>query len=185
MWDDIKEFIGGSAPLIGGLIGGGPGGVAIGKLVSKALGVNNDPEEIKQALKNDPDALLKIERLEKEHERELRSMTLQAETAQIAQINETMRAELKHDGDFKSGWRPFIGWVTGFSFGGLMLALVYAIFSEPSKANDIIESATVIISIMLTVLGVNIKKRSDDKATMLGKETGGILAAVAERIKKK
>lgn len=184
MWDDIKDFIGDSAPLIGGLIGG-PGGAAAGKLLSNALGVKNEPEAIKQALRNDPDALVKIERLEKEHERELRSMTLQAETAQIAQINETMRAELRHDGWFKSGWRPFIGWITGFSFGGIMASLIYSIFSVPENAPEVIASATVIISIMLTVLGINIKKRSDDKATMLGKDTGGIFGALAERIKKK
>lgn len=182
MWDDIKEFIGSSAPLIGGLIGG-PGGAAAGKLLSNALGVKNEPEAIKQALRNDPDALVKIERLEKEHERELRSMTLQAETAQIAQINETMRAELKHDGWFKSGWRPGIGWVLAFSIAGLMAALVYAMFSQPAKAPEIISSATIIISLMLGVLGVNIKKRSDDKDSLLGKETGGILGALAQRIK--
>ena len=57
MWDNIKELIGTSAPVIGTLLGG-PAGGAVGGLISKVLGVDNTPEAIELALMNNPDALL-------------------------------------------------------------------------------------------------------------------------------
>ena len=63
MWDNIKELIGTSAPVIGTLLGG-PAGGAVGGLISKVLGVDNTPEAIELALMNNPDALLKIKELE-------------------------------------------------------------------------------------------------------------------------
>ena len=63
MWDNIKEIIGTSAPVIGTLLGG-PAGTAVGTLISKVLGVDNTPEAIELALMNNPDALVKIKELE-------------------------------------------------------------------------------------------------------------------------
>ena len=63
MWDNIKKIIGASAPVLGTLIGG-PAGTAVGTLISKTLGVDNTPEAIELALRNNPDALLRIKELE-------------------------------------------------------------------------------------------------------------------------
>lgn len=63
MWDNIKELIGTSAPVIGTLLGG-PAGGAVGGLISKVLCVDNTPEAIELALMNNPDALVKIKELE-------------------------------------------------------------------------------------------------------------------------
>ena len=63
MWDNIKNIIGASAPVLGTLIGG-PAGTAVGTLISKTLGVDNTPEAIELALRNNPDALLRIKELE-------------------------------------------------------------------------------------------------------------------------
>ena len=63
MWDKIKELIGDSAPIVGGLLGG-PAGVAVGGLISKALGVENNASAIEKELINNPDAFLKLKELE-------------------------------------------------------------------------------------------------------------------------
>lgn len=63
MWDKIKELIGDSAPIVGGLLGG-PAGAAVGGLLSKALGVENSASAIEAELVNNPEALVKIRELE-------------------------------------------------------------------------------------------------------------------------
>ena len=63
MWDKIKELIGDSAPVVGGLLGG-PAGAAVGGLLSKALGVENSASAIEAELVNNPEALVKLRDLE-------------------------------------------------------------------------------------------------------------------------
>ena len=63
MWESIKELIGTSVPVVGGLIGG-PAGVAVGGLVAKVLGVENTPEAIEAELRANPEAMLKLKELE-------------------------------------------------------------------------------------------------------------------------
>lgn len=63
MWDKVLELIGDAAPVVGTMLGG-PAGAAVGGLVAKALGVDNTPEAIEEALKSNPDALVKIKEIE-------------------------------------------------------------------------------------------------------------------------
>lgn len=63
MWDKVLELIGDAAPTVGGLLGG-PAGAAVGGLVAKCLGVEDSPGAIEEALKNNPEALVKIRELE-------------------------------------------------------------------------------------------------------------------------
>lgn len=63
MWDKVLELIGDAAPVVGTMLGG-PAGAAVGGLVAKALGVDNTPEAIEEALKSNPEALVKVRELE-------------------------------------------------------------------------------------------------------------------------
>ena len=67
MWDKVLELIGDAAPVVGTMLGG-PAGSVVGGLVAKALGVDNTPEAIEEALKNDPGALVKIKEIEASRE---------------------------------------------------------------------------------------------------------------------
>lgn len=62
-WDNVKEFLGGAAPVVGTLLGG-PAGGAVGGLIAKALGVKDEPDAVLEALKSNPDAIIKIKELE-------------------------------------------------------------------------------------------------------------------------
>lgn len=166
IWDTITDAVAAAAPVLGAALG--PGGAAVGAMIADALGTENEPEAIAQALKTDPEAAIKLRKLQQEHIRELRSMTLQAGTTRLSEINQTMRAELKADNLFKSGWRPAIGWVLAFAMGAILSALAYAIYRDPSSAPEVIESATSIIWSMMIILGVAVKKRSDDKGIAQG-----------------
>lgn len=70
-WKDISSLVGKAAPLIGTALGG-PAGGAIGSLVANTLGVDSKPEKVAEAIKNNPEALLKIEELEKQNEADIR-----------------------------------------------------------------------------------------------------------------
>ena len=114
-WKDIAGAISKAAPLVGTLIGG-PAGAAVGGLVSAALGVENTPTAVEQALKSDPGAAVKLAQIESEQAVQLRSLAvtaeqnrLIAETAQAGAVNATMQAEAASEHWPTYSWRPFIG----------------------------------------------------------------------------
>ena len=77
-WSDIGKTIGKVAPMLGTLLAPVTGGasVAVGALIASALGVENEPEAIATAIKNDPEALLKIKELEYKEQDSLRAQVL-------------------------------------------------------------------------------------------------------------
>jgi hypothetical protein len=85
----------------------------VGSIVASALGVDNDAKAIDEALKTDPEALAKVKQAELEHKAELQRLAIKQEenrlehdTANVAQINQTMRTEYKND----VYWRRAVGW---------------------------------------------------------------------------
>ena len=190
-WKELgKKVAGLGIPLLGGALGG-PGGAALGGVVASALGLKDDsPDTISQALTVDPEAAIKLKELENSHKEKIEELAFQryaaemeSDTKQQAEINETMRTELATSG-YKSGWRPLFGYISALGFGGILAALVISMFREPSSAGDMIESATVVLSLMLTVLGVNITSRSKDKQAPIPTRPVGLIEALATRIAK-
>lgn len=62
-WSDIGRVVAKHAPVVGAALGG-PGGAAIGSLVSSALGVDPEPGKVAAAIQADPQAALKLAELE-------------------------------------------------------------------------------------------------------------------------
>ncbi len=118
---------------------------------------------------------------------------LENETKQQAQINTTMRVELNSNDKFKSYWRPALGWVVVTTFAFFMLSIifviVYGVFGDTNiitkfmaALSSLMGTMTVMWSMALGVLGVNIKKRSDDKALAAGLPPNqGVLGTMANR----
>lgn len=71
-WSDIKNAVGNIAPLVGTAIGG-PAGATIGSMVSRALGVDNTPDAVAEALKTDPQAAIKLRQFELDNEKDIRN----------------------------------------------------------------------------------------------------------------
>ena len=69
-WRNVGDTVGKFAPLLGTVLGG-PGGAAVGALVASALGVDNNPNSIEEAVKNDPDAAIKLRQIELQHKERL------------------------------------------------------------------------------------------------------------------
>lgn len=101
MWDNIKELIGTSAPVIGTLLGG-PAGGAVGGLIGKVLGVDNTPEAIELALMNNPDALLKIKELETSKELAILQAELEHKRIDLGSVIDNRKLDNEKDQMFLS-----------------------------------------------------------------------------------
>lgn len=182
-WSDIKSTVGAAAPILGSLLGG-PAGGAVGAMIASTLGVDDNPLAVANAIQADPGAALKLKEIQDTNRAHLEGLRIAAETTRITEINRTMRSELQHEGVFKSGWRPMIGWVLAFSIAGLMSGLVYSIFKTPELTGEVISQSSLIISLMLGVLGINITSRSSDKRSAMGVDSTGLIASIAAKLRK-
>lgn len=128
-WDGVKEVVGKAAPLLGSALG--PAGGAVGTLIAAALGTENTPDAVGAAIKADPQALLKLQQLEKEHERELTRMMLESETARLTEINKTMRVEAAANDGFVRRWRPTFGYMVALTWLIQSVAIAWAMVGSP------------------------------------------------------
>lgn len=135
-WKDVATTIAKSAPILGTILGG-PAGAAIGaasSIIASALGVENTPDAVSQALQVNPDAAVKLAQIEKDRQVELQSLAMQqanaqlnAETAAIQAVNQTMQAESTSEHWPSYSWRPAIGFALAFTVFASAL-LVLAVF---------------------------------------------------------
>jgi len=93
-WKDIGKAVAEYAPLLGGVIGG-PAGAGIGGLVASALGVEDNEESIMKAVKSDPQAAVKLRKIETDHESRLQSIKLESFQAELTD-RQNARSENKH-----------------------------------------------------------------------------------------
>jgi len=192
-WSSVKGIVSKAAPLLGTALGG-PAGAAIGGLISSALGVDNSPDAVASELKDNPDALLKLKQLQADHQEKLIQLHLDAESSRLSQINQTMRAEAAATDAYVRRWRPTYGYATCLTWvlesAAIVAAIVAASFIYPAQADKILGGVTALMGaltamwgIALSVLGVNITSRSQDKQVAAGQTPGpGLLKALAQRI---
>lgn len=62
-WEDVAELVGGVAPIVGTALGG-PAGGAVGSIIAKALGVEDNADAVGMAVKADPSLIVRIKELE-------------------------------------------------------------------------------------------------------------------------
>ncbi|MGF1761693.1 hypothetical protein L4D76_28100 [Photobacterium sagamiensis] len=75
MWDEVKALVAKAAPLASTLLGG-PAETAVGAMIASALGVENEPDAITSAIKNDPESAIKLRQMEIDNQLELKRLTL-------------------------------------------------------------------------------------------------------------
>jgi hypothetical protein len=111
------------APMLGAVLPI-PGGAAIGQLIASTFGGDsNNPDELTRLIQADPDAALKLKEIESNNKVALEKLLIKkveyellAETTRLETVNATMRVESMSDRWWVSGWRPFIGFITGLTF---------------------------------------------------------------------
>lgn len=122
-WKDVGNAISKAAPILGGILGGPVGAAAGGaaSLIASCFGVGGNPAEVMQAIKTDPNALIRLQELENEHKAEL----LRWQTAQVeAEVQDRISArQASVDGDD----RARLYWLTIFLVA-VIFAFHYAVF---------------------------------------------------------
>lgn len=176
-WKDVAKTVGEYAPLVGGALGG-PLGAGIGAVVSHALGVENTPDAVAEAVKTDPEAAVKLQQAQLDAQVELRKLTVAqataevaAETARLSENSQNYRAELASSDPFVRRMRPAWGYTLCASWALTAVGVVYSVVFHPKEAPDIITaiaSMSMMWSVALAVLGVYVHKRSQDKQTAVG-----------------
>lgn len=199
-WKELGKTVAGlGLPILGGALGG-PGGAALGGAIASAIGGDpTDPKDLVKMVKADPQAAVKLAEIEANTKVQLQQLItqqaiaeVQAESANAAQINETMRAEMQTQDNFRGRWRPFFGYMMAGSWGltvaAVVIVFVYVVIENPKDASFVIKALGELMSSMglmwsvaLGVLGVNIRSRSQDKARSMGFDPGGVLSGMLNR----
>lgn len=125
-WKDVGKSVAQFAPMLGSLLPI-PGAGMAGQLIANAFGTENTPDAIHNAIKADPDAAIKLAKIEADNS----TMLQQELTKRIQAVNETMRAEAKSEHWMQWSWRPFVGFIFGFSFLGVYFILPLAKIPVP------------------------------------------------------
>lgn len=95
-WDKVKEVVGNSAPIIGGLLGG-PLGAGVGTIISNALGVENNPQAVLAELTANPDAVLKLKQYELDHKIRLEEIQIKEFELKLKDISNARSRQVESE----------------------------------------------------------------------------------------
>jgi hypothetical protein len=161
-WRDIAATVGKTAPLLGTLLGG-PGGAAIGGIISSVLGTASDPDAVLTALANSPDAAVKLRQIEADRQTKLAELATDQAKAEIAgavqaagDVNKTMQAEAASEHWPTYTWRPFIGFVFGLMGAtlGITVAACYLGVMFFGGKPETLATLPAMLGAMVGVMGV-------------------------------
>lgn len=155
--------------------------------VAKQLTGIDDPADAVDALANDPAALVEFQKAMLEHAVKMR----EKDVKQLDIINQTIRAETVSKDGYNRRWRATFGYCVSFAWFYLFFGVVtisgWAVIKKTEAAAGIIASMAEMVSstfplwgIALSVLGVTVYKRSQEKAIAAGSDNGGLLDSVTK-----
>lgn len=191
-WSDLGETVADAAPLLGSALG--PIGAGVGSVIAAVFGSKNEPDALAQAIKADPQAAAKLREIELNNQAKLQGLVIEANTKRLAEVNKTIRTETQADDKFVRRWRPTFGYCMAFTWVmqilGMVGAIAYAIIAEPGEAAVILNALAEVNAAMVTmwavalsVIGVSVYQRSQDKKNKLGLgSTQGLLGSLVNRM---
>jgi hypothetical protein len=100
------------------------------------------------------------------HAEEMARMQSQEYAGILSEINESLRAEAASNDPYVRRMRPTFGYMMAVSWGAQMLALAYIVVFETEKAGEVLDamsSLSTIWAVGLSVLGIYVYKRSEEK----------------------
>lgn len=182
IWGKVAGLIGGAAPMVGQLLMG-PAGNSIGSMVASVLGVAPTPDAVAQAIQADPEAAVKIARIESEERVRLQELLtqqsaneLQAESANLATVNTTMQAEAQSEKWLQYSWRPIFGLTLAAAFMTVVVFCCVLAWRAISKADadamsmipSLISSFMPMFGFGATIVGVAAWHRGKEKRVRAG-----------------
>ncbi|HYG89544.1 MAG TPA: 3TM-type holin [Azospirillum sp.] len=121
------------------------------------------------------------------HVERLAELDADAAKTALAEVNRSLRAEVASDDPYVRRMRPTFGYGMALSWCAQMGALAYVVVADPAHAGAVIEamaSLGTIWTVGLSVLGIYVYKRSEEKTTAAGgAEASGVLGALARRLR--
>ncbi len=100
------------------------------------------------------------------HAERMAELEFQRYETGLTQVNDTMRKELASEDKYVRRMRPTFGYIMAVTWGFQMLAIAYVIVVDTARAGIILNamsSLSAIWGVGLSVLGVYVYKRSEEK----------------------
>lgn len=115
-WQDVGNFLGKSAPVIGSLLG--PAGIAVGGLISAALGTANTPDAVMTELQNNPDAIVKVQQIEATKQVDLAKIANEQIASYLNDIQDARKRQVESEKvTGKKDWNLYLlAWTIVMSF---------------------------------------------------------------------
>ncbi len=133
------------------------------KSASRAL------EKVDEALKNggiSPEQLAEANR----HTEKMASLEMESYQLNLSEINQSLRAEIASEDKYVRRMRPTFGYLMAFTWAAQMFGIAYVIMFDTDKAGVVMAAMgnlSAIWAVGLSVLGIYVYRRSDDKKTMM------------------
>lgn len=105
--------------------------------------------------------------------------------ASLAEVNQSLRAEVGSDDAYVRRMRPTFGYLMAFTWAAQMFGVAYIIVFQTSRASvvlDAMESLSAIWAVALSVLGIYVYKRSEDKRWITRTRGGETIAWDTPRV---
>lgn len=136
-------------------------------ILSEALSKVDDPQiqDAARAIGNlslDEEQIAEANR----HAETLAELEVSNRSSSLAAINKTIQAEVTSQDQYVRRMRPTFGYLMAFTWAAQMFGLAYTIFANPAEAGAVMQAMshlTGIWGIGLSVLGIYVYKRSEDK----------------------
>jgi len=144
------------------------------RIVSEALGQVNNPiargasdalEQVGQAW-NEGQISIEEQAEVNRHAEKMAELELQKHETSFTQVNETLRKELASEDKYVRRMRPTFGYLMAVTWAAQMLAIAYVIVFDTARAGLVMSamaSLSAIWAVGLSVLGIYVYKRSEDK----------------------
>ena len=134
----LGNIIGSVAPTLGTALGGPLGGMA-GDVISKVLGVDNDPASLEKAIANaTPEQLLEIKKAEKDFEAKMKELDVDLYKLETAEKQDARKT-------FSKDWTARI---IGIAMVGGFLGYIFLVTLQPPEHNS-----EALINLVLGYLG--------------------------------